>query len=169
MHLLATWQLKNDLYIIWDLKSIFLFLSPENVNNVYVISTIKLSTSQKFTDNFQYLQIALHPLWKKSALWKNIPRSLCHHLISCYVYKWGSLYFAQADEFPQNNWEECDQLAVTKSGWGRCHLWPGRDTPLLVTGHWSAPGNYKDGSARPGLSCSLSVNLWRVQWWHGVY
>ena len=50
-------------------------------------------------------------------------------------------------------------MAVTKSGRG-CHL-GARETRR----HWSvsAADNYKDGSARPDLSCSLTVNLWRVQ------
>ena len=50
-------------------------------------------------------------------------------------HKWGSLYLAQAAEFPQNNCEECDQLAVTKPG--RCHLWPG--ARHAATGLWSVP------------------------------
>ena len=114
------------------------------------------TTSQKFRDNIQYLQIALHPLWEKCFVKKYSSITLhCIVTISDRVttinkWGWGSLYFAQADEFPQNNCEECDQLAVTKSERGRCHLWPGR--PETETRrYWSPvtgrqPGNYKDGS-----------------------
>ena len=151
----------------FNLRSKVFYFNSKKMKNVLLsvsMSYRKLelkNTSQKFRDNIQYLQIALHPLWEKCFVKKYSSITLhCHYLISCY------LYFAQADEFPQNNWEECDQLAVAKSGRGRCHLWPGRPETRR---YWSPvpgrqPGNYKDGSARPDLSCSMSVNLWRVQW-----
>ena len=130
------------------------------------------NTSQKFRDNIQYLQIALHPLWEKCFVKKYSSITLhCHYLISCYNRIWVRIIILCS------SWRVSFLKTIVRNvtSWLWLNLGGGGvtcdqgDQRHAATGHRSLVGSrviirMGHGSARPDLSCSLSVNLWRVQW-----